>query len=163
MNSLLNNKPAVKRKKGYASSYIVLFCVVIATFVSIHSAIIIFFGMMPSLLNIMYMRGKGYQPKSIILIMNAAGVFPYWVEVIFHQEPLKYVLGISKDPFVWLIMWGSVVLGIFIMWSLSVLAESAVDVFVNRRIITLTKNQENLIEEFGEGIKEDALKKVVDL
>lgn len=151
-------KKAKKGKKSFSPTYWILVAIVVAIVVSVESAIIIFFGMLPSFINMLFIRGKGQQQKATILAMNAAGVFPFWVSMLTEVDPMGRVLAMTKDPFVWAIMWGAAMLGMFMMWGGGKMAEAVIDVFARNRIEKLRAQQADLVDEFGEDLERDAMR-----
>ena len=146
-----------KKRKGLSGTYWILVTILLAMIISPASAFLIGLGMLPSLLNMALLRGKGQQQKATILAMNAAGVFPFWFQLLADGDPLQRAIALSKDISAIAIMWGSAIVGMLIMWGGGKMAEAVIDIFARNRIEKLRTVQAKMIDEFGHDLEKDSI------
>lgn len=147
-------KPA-KQKAPQKSNWgsLAIFLIVAGLLVvSFQTVVLLFFGMMPTLVARIIDRSYKHAATFCVGGMNFCGVFPYLLKLWKVNHTLAGAGDILTDVFALLAMYGSAAFG----WMLFVLIPPGVVTFLNvmaqRRVAQLRTRQREIIEEWGEGI-----------
>lgn len=159
-------KPAAKGKAGKAVSaaskrrkqakilgYILAPAVALVAYPTVLVAL---GGMLPTLVAyIVDNRRQRYAAKTVGY-MNGAGVFYVASKMWVADHSLDHALMLLYDPLNWLIMLGAASIGWGLYFVLPPMANAYLTVTHDMRIKQLEKEQEMLIEEWGEDVARDA-------
>lgn len=153
-------KPAKEAPKSNWGSLAIFLIVAGLLVVSFQTVILLFFGMMPTLVARIIDRSHKHAATFCVGAMNFCGVFPYLMKLWKVNHSLAGAGDILTDVFALLAMYGAAAFG----WMLFVLIPPGVVTFLNvmaqRRVATLRTRQREIIEEWGEGVVALAAPKV---
>jgi len=110
--------------------------------------IIIFAGMIPSLVAILLNTGRT-GGIAAMLSFNLAGVIPV-VGILWERgQTFNEAFKILSDVYMWLAMFGGAGLAVFLAWAVPVVVFSAYELQAKANIVKLQKQRTKLIEEWG--------------
>lgn len=132
--------------------------------ISLPTVVVLFFGMLPSLVSYVTDRTKDKFASFCIGGMNFAGVFPYLMDLWMGDHSLGAARDILTDVFKLGIMYSAAAFGWLMFTFIPPVVGAFLTVLSQRRVATLRNEQRQLIEEWGEGVtrtkeQEDALAK----
>lgn len=120
--------------------------------ISLPTVLLIFFGLMPSIVALVIDRTEGRYATFCVLGMNLSGLFPFLTEVWFQVHTTDMAIRIMTNVFNLLIIYGSAGFG----WMLYMVLPPVITTFLSamsqRRVAVLRENQARIIEEWGEGV-----------
>ncbi|MFN4281035.1 MAG: hypothetical protein ACK4NA_00195 [Alphaproteobacteria bacterium] len=116
------------------------------------SAVLLCFGMMPTMCAFMIDRAPPRYATRCVGILNFAGCWPYLLNLWKDGHDMVGSMQILLDPLAWLVIYGSAAAGWLCYLSFPAVAWALMDVFAGRRIANLRKEQRRLIEDWGDDV-----------
>jgi len=117
--------------------------------ISLPTVILVFFGMMPTLVAAIVDRSKGKAATFCVGGMNFCGVFPWLLEMWFGHHSISAALGYLTDPFILLIMFGSSAFGWVMFTAIPPVVISILTVTSQHKVAGLRDEQKKMIQEWG--------------
>ena len=123
-----------------------------AVIISLASVILIFFGMLPTLVALIIDRTR--QKYSVFCVggMNFSGVFPYLLDLWAGEHTVGSAMEILTNVFSLLLMYGAAGFGWAIYVAVPPVVGGFLTVMAQRRVGQLRRDQKELIEEWGEDV-----------
>lgn len=125
---------------------------VILIIMSLPTVVVIFFGLLPTIVSGIVDRTPNRNATFCIGGMNLCGVFPYMIELWVGDNSMAQAMNVITDVFSLLIIYGAAGLGWMIFQSLPPIVATFVTVIAQSRISTLRTSQRKLIEEWGDDV-----------
>ena len=125
----------------------------IALLVYAPSAVIVYaVGMAPTAVAIFIDRDPQRNASISVASLNFAGVSPYLAEFVFGNATFGRALELVSDVFALAIIYGSAAAGWVLILALPPLVVVVLGVVSDSQLQTLRKEQQKLIDEWGEGV-----------
>lgn len=147
-------KPA-PRKGTFNSSQLTLWLsigFVALIILSLPSVVIIFFGMLPTIVAFIIDRSKRRNASFCVGGINFCGVFPYLMDLWGHDNTMEMSIRILTDVFSLVIMYGAAGFGWMIYITLPPVIAAFLSVIAQHKLSILRTSQRQLIEEWGEDV-----------
>ncbi len=141
---------AEKKEKPKAGKSRILLCAMALTAVAVLPTTVIFFiGMMPTIA--VRLTDKTNQRTRVLTVgfMNFAACFPFWFKLVQGGHKFDLALSLVADPFNIVVMYGGSLVGYLIEWGLSGVIAGMMVQKGHKRLETIKKSQEELIERWG--------------
>jgi hypothetical protein len=139
-----------KKSSGGGAKGRVLLCAMILTSVAILPTTVIFFiGMMPTIADRVDDKTRQRTRTMTIGFMNFAACFPFWFELMKKGHTFDNAVSIIMDPSHVVIMYGGALGGYLIEWSLSGFVAGLMAQKGQKRLETIKKLQEDLVQRWG--------------
>lgn len=110
-------------------------------------------GMLPSVLAIMIDRGKGRFASQTISACNFVGILPFLFDIALNYEKSVAAKEIMMEPFTWAVIYGFALIGLMLIFVLPNIMAIAFSLKAEYKLNKLIKEQEELVEEWGEEVK----------
>lgn len=146
---LTENELEARRRRGRSTLTWVLlvgtFLLVIAT----GTMIVLFFGMLPTL--VAYIIDRSPQKSAALTVgsINFIGVFPYIMDLWIGMDTYDHAFAIVTDIFSMLVMYAAAAFGWLLFMAMPAVVSSFVLVLQQRKVALLRAEQKDLIEEWG--------------
>jgi len=137
------------RARGRNTLTWVLLVGTLLAFIAGPTMVILFFGLLPSLVAYIIDRSTGKSATFCVAGMNIIGVFPYIITLWSTDNTFSEALAISTDIFSMLVMYASASFGWVIFLGLPTLISSFVLIMQQRKVAQLRGVQKDLIEEWS--------------
>lgn len=111
--------------------------------------IVIFFGMLPTLVAYIIDRTPQKSATFSVGSINFIGVFPYVLDLWGSMNTIDEALNMVTDLFSMLIMYSAAAFGWLLFMSMPAVVSSFVIVLQQRKVAQLRAEQKELIEEWG--------------
>ena len=150
-----NAKTPAARKGGINSSQLTLWLsigFVALIILSLPSVIIIFFGLLPTIVAFIIDRSKQRNASFCVGGINFCGVFPYLIELWTGDNSMDMSVRILTDVFSLVIMYGAAGFGWMIYLTLPPVIAAFLSVTAQHKVSTLRSTQRQLIEEWGDDV-----------
>lgn len=138
-----------QRQRGRSSLTWVL---IVATFLLVIASptmIILFFGLLPTVVAYIIDRTKGRTATFCVGGINFVGVFPYIITLWTDTNTVGAAMAFVSDIFVMLVMYSSAAFGWLLFLAMPTVVSSFVLVLQQRKVAQLRAEQKELIEEWG--------------
>ena len=150
-------KNSVKKNQfsNFIIIFIIFFCVssLLASIISVYLVIVIFFGMLPSLIAITVDKDPQRYLSQMVLIYNSLGISLPVIKIIRNSASNIFVIDIVMDPLMtWLIIYSSAALGWIIYWVFPEIAYVVNSTKNNFKIKILNQEAKLLTDEWGNEI-----------
>jgi len=119
---------------------------------SLPSVVIIFFGMLPTIVAFIIDRSKRRNASFCVGGINFCGVFPYLMDLWSHGNTMDLSIRILTDVFSLVIMYGAASFGWMIYITLPPVIAAFLSVIAQHKLSALRASQRRLIEEWGEDV-----------
>ena len=139
------------KKISYAPVWIALILVGVLI-ISLSSVILLFFGMLPTLVALIVDRTSQKYAVFCVGGMNFSDVFPFLLDLWSGEHTVGSAMEILTDPFSLFLMYGAAGFGWMIFIAVPPVVGAFLTVMAQHRVIQLRRDQEELIEEWGEDI-----------
>ncbi|MCK5546552.1 MAG: hypothetical protein KAI27_04200 [Rhodospirillaceae bacterium] len=136
------------QKRGGSNITWVLVVIASLLVIALPTMIILFFGMLPSVVAFIIDRTKGRSAAITVSGLNLIGVFPFIMDLWKGGNTFDQALNML-DIFTMLIMYSAAGMGWLLFMTTPTIISSFVMVLQQRKIASLRKQQKNLIEEWG--------------
>lgn len=120
--------------------------------ISLPTLLLIFFGLMPSIVALVIDRTDGRYATFCVLGMNLSGLFPYLTDVWFQVHTTDMAIQIMTNAFNLLIIYGSAGFGWMLYIALPPVITTFLSAMSQRRVAVLREKQAQIIEEWGESV-----------
>ncbi len=120
--------------------------------ISMPTVLLIFFGLMPSIVAMVIDRTEGRYATFCVLGMNLSGLFPYLTDVWFQVHTTDMAIRIMTNVFNLLIIYGSAGFGWMLYMALPPVITTFLSAMSQRRVAVLREKQAQIIEEWGESV-----------
>lgn len=127
----------------------VVIVIVVLVIIALPTMIVLFFGLLPSLVAAIIDRTKGKSATFCVFGINFIGTFPYVLELWGGENTINQALNISMDVFALLVMYSAAAFGWLLFMAAPQVISSVVMVMQERKIASLRNQQKGLIEEWG--------------
>lgn len=121
-------------------------------FISPATAMLLFFGLLPSFVALIIDRSDGKYAMFCVLGLNFSGLFPFLSDLWFKTNSIDAAINILTDVFSLLIIYMSAGFGWMLYMALPPVVTSLLSVMSQRRVAELRETQSTIIEEWGEGV-----------
>ena len=136
------------RKRGGGGMTWVLVVTASLLVIALPTMIILFFGLLPSVVAFIIDRTKGKSAAITVSGVNLIGVFPFIMDLWKGGNTFDQAINML-DIFTMLIMYSAAGMGWLLFMTTPVIISSFVMVLQQRKIANLRKQQKDLIEEWG--------------
>jgi len=119
---------------------------------SLPSVVIIFFGMLPTIVAFIIDRSKRRNASFCVGGINFCGVFPYLMDLWGHSNTMDMSIRILTDVFSLVIMYGAAGFGWMVYITLPPVIAAFLSVIAQHKLSALRATQRQLIEEWGEDV-----------
>ena len=139
---------AAAQKKPFGILWIAITFMLVVIF-SLPTVILLFFGMMPTL--VAYIIDRTPQRYSAYCVggFNFAGVFPYLMKLWLGSHEISFAFGIVTNVFTLLVMYGTAEFGWMVLVGVPPVVGAFLEVVSQRRVAELIEIQKKLIAEWG--------------
>ena len=120
--------------------------------ISLPTLLLIFFGLMPSIVALVIDRTEGRYATFCVLGMNFSGLFPFLTDVWFQVHTTDMAIQIMTNVFNLLIIYGSAGFGWMLYMALPPVITTFLSAMSQRRVAVLREKQAQIIEEWGESV-----------
>jgi hypothetical protein len=120
--------------------------------ISMPTVLLIFFGLMPSIVALVIDRTEGRYATFCVLGMNLSGLFPFLMDIWFQVHSTDMAIRIMTDVFSLLIIYGSAAFGCMLYMALPPVITTFLSAMSQRRVEALREKQAQIIEEWGESV-----------
>ena len=146
---------ATARRGGFKSNQLTLWlsiAFVTLIILSLPSIIILFFGMLPTIVAFIIDRSKQRNASFCVGGINFCGVFPYLMDLWTGANTMDMSVRVLTDVFSLVIMYGAAGFGWMIYLTLPPVIAAFLSVMAQHRVSTLRATQRQLIEEWGDDV-----------
>jgi len=120
--------------------------------ISLPTVLILFFGLLPTIVAFIVDRTKQRYAAFCVGGMNFSGVFPYLLDVWYGRHTVDEAMTVLTDVFALMVMYSSSAFG----WIIYVMVPPVITTFLSvineRRISILRTRQREIIAEWGEDV-----------
>lgn len=120
--------------------------------ISLPTLLLIFFGLMPSIVALVIDRTERRYATFCVLGMNFSGLFPFLTDVWFQVHTTDMAIRIMTDVFNLLIIYGAAGFGWLLYMALPPVITTFISAMSQRRVAVLREKQAQIIEEWGESV-----------
>ena len=120
--------------------------------ISLPTVLLIFFGLMPSIVAMVIDRTEGRYATFCVLGMNLSGLFPFLTDIWFQVHTTDMAIRIMTNVFNLLIIYGSAGFGWMLYMALPPVITTFLSSMSQRRVAVLREKQAQIIEEWGESV-----------
>ncbi|MFC1673655.1 hypothetical protein ACFL12_05830 [Pseudomonadota bacterium] len=138
-----------RRKRGRANLTWILLVLTFLTVLAGPTMIVLFFGMVPTLVAYITDSSKGKSAAITVGSINFIGVFPYVMDLWANINTFDAAFTTVSDFFALLVMYMAAAFGWFLFLGLPTIVSSFVIVMQQRKVAQLRGEQKELIEEWG--------------
>ncbi len=144
--------PPAPSGKGLQALIWMTIIVLTAMMVSLPTVMLVFFGLLPSIVAWIIDRADQKYATSCVFGMNFSGLFPFLTDIWFKDHSVDAAVGIMTNVFDLFIIYGSAAFG----WMMYIVLPPVITTFLSamsdRRLDTLRTSQKKIIEEWGENV-----------
>lgn len=144
-------QPQGPKAKGSPFVLVVLLFIS-AVIISLPTVLLLFFGMLPSIVAFIVGRTKPRYAAICVSAMNFSGVFPYLLDSWAGNHTVAEAMNMLTDVFSLMVMYGSSAFGWLIFIAVPPVVATFLAVVNERRIAQLRKRQREIITEWGVGV-----------
>lgn len=144
-----------KRKQKTLSSKIAVFFGMIMAVVFMPTTILLFFGMIPTLVAGIVDRSKRGTRVITVGAMNLAGCTPFLLDLWTSGHSMEIALTLLSSPVTVIVMWMAAVVGYMIDWSVSGIVSTVLVQRAEARLQSIRKRHEALAERWGPEVSGD--------
>lgn len=136
-----------KRRGGSNTTWVLVVAVSLLV-IALPTMVVLFFGMLPSVVAFVIDRTKGRSAAITVTGINLIGVFPFIMDLWKGGNTFDQALNML-DIFTMLIMYSAAGMGWLLFMTTPAIISSFVMVLQQRKIANLRGQQKDLIEEWG--------------
>lgn len=119
---------------------------------SLPTVIIVFFGLLPTIVAYIIDRTDRRSATSCVGGVNFCGVFPFLMQLWSGDNSIDMSIRILTDVFSLAVMYGAAAFGWMIFMTLSPVIAAFLSVMAQHKVSNLRTTQRQLIEEWGEDV-----------
>ena len=138
-----------RRRRGRASLTWVLLVLTFMLVIAAPTMIVLFFGMLPTMVAFIIDRGPQKSATFCVGGINFIGVFPFILDLWTNVNSVSAAFILVKDPFILLAWYASAAFGWLLYLGMPSIIGSFVVVLQQRKVAQLRGEQKELIEEWG--------------
>lgn len=138
-----------KRRRGRSNLTWILLIATFFLVIASPTVIVLFFGLLPTLVAYIIDRSKGKAATFCVGGVNFVGVFPYIISLWTERNTVDAAMAIVSDLFVMLVMYSAAAFGWLLFLAMPTVVSSFVLVLQQRKVAQLRAEQKELIEEWG--------------
>jgi len=120
--------------------------------ISLPTVLLVFFGMLPTVVAWIVDRNKGKYATFCVGGINFSGVFPFLTDVWFKNHSTDAALAILTNAVDLMIMYGAAAFGSMLYFALPPVITTFLSAMSQRRVEVLRETQATIIEEWGESV-----------
>lgn len=140
-----------RQRKATATLWARLIAVLLIA-ISLPTVMVLFFGMMPTLVALIIDRTQQKYASICVGAMNFCGVFPYLMKLWTGTHSVNAAADILTNVFALVVMYGTAGFGWMIFSGVPPVIHAFLAVVDQRRVATLRASQRKIIEEWGEAV-----------
>lgn len=140
-----------RQRKATATLWAGLIAVLMIA-ISLPTVMVLFFGMMPTLVAMIIDRTPQKYAALCVAAMNFCGVFPYLMRLWTGAHSINAAADILTNVFALVVMYGTAGFGWLIFSGVPPVVLAFLAVVDQRRVATLRASQRKIIEEWGESV-----------
>ncbi|HEC91230.1 MAG TPA: acyl-CoA synthetase [Alphaproteobacteria bacterium] len=144
-------QPPIPKTKGSPFILVVLL-LVSAVIISLPTVLLLFFGMLPSIVAFIVERTKPRYAAICVSAMNFSGVLPYLLDSWAGDHTVSEAMNMLTNVFSLMVMYSSSAFGWLIFIAVPPVVATFLAVINERRIAQLRKRQREIIAEWGIGV-----------
>ncbi len=145
-------QPAAVRRKSMTPLWVAVGVVLVVT-ISLPSVLLLFFGMLPTMVAFIIDRSRQKHAMFSVGGMNFSGVFPFLLNLWTGEHTVNAATNmLTDDPFTLAMMYGAAGLGWLLYISVPPVVTAFLTVMAQHRIAQLRTTQTRIIEEWGEDV-----------
>lgn len=147
----LQSELEIEHQKRRGRSNLTWILLILTFFLVIASptVIVIFFGLLPTLVAYIIDRSKSKAATFCVGGINFVGVFPYVISLWTERNTIDAAMAIVSDLFAMLVMYSAAAFGWLLFLAMPTVVSSFVLVLQQRKVAQLRAEQKELIEEWG--------------
>lgn len=111
-------------------------------------------GLLPGLVAGVADARPGRLASRTVLAFNAAGMMPHLASILSAQAHNQSAMSLLMEPKTWLLVYGFAAFGWGVIYVIPQIVRIYLDVKAGYRIKKMQAEQEELIEEWGDGVKD---------
>jgi len=138
-----------QRQRGRSNLTWLLLILTFLLVIASPTMIVLFFGMLPSVVAYIIDRSKGKTATFCVGSINFVGVFPYMITLWTDKNTVDAAMTFVSDIFVMLVMYSAAAFGWLLFLAMPTVVSSFVLVLQERKVEKLRAEQKELIEEWG--------------
>lgn len=149
---MAKKKSSAKNNVSGGKKKLMLTFMVLTSVALLPTTVVFFIGMMPTIA--IRLSDKSRQKARVMTIgfMNFASCFPFWFKLMQQGHKFDNAVAIVLDPMNISIMYGGAVVGYLIEWSLSGFVAGMMVQKGRRRLETIKKIQEDMVQRWGKEV-----------
>ncbi|MEQ8195865.1 MAG: hypothetical protein RIB59_15385 [Rhodospirillales bacterium] len=126
-----------------------------ASMISLSSLMLIFFGMLPTV--VAFIIDRSYQRSNTVCVggANLCGVFPYLLDLWLKQHTVTGAMHILTDVFAIAVMYCAAAFGWLLFIAIPPIVASVLNVLAQHRVVHLRARQKKILEEWSKAVAED--------
>lgn len=140
-----------RQRKATATLWAGLIAVLLIA-ISLPTVMVLFFGMMPTLVALIIDRTQQKYASICVGAMNFCGVFPYLMKLWTGTHSVNAAADTLTNVFALVVMYGTAGFGWMIFSGVPPVVHAFLAVVDQRRVATLRASQRKIIEEWGEAV-----------
>jgi hypothetical protein len=118
--------------------------------------LLLVFGLAPTWAAFITDRTYGRARGFAVGTFNLAGVTPFFIRVWRGADSMETVLAVLSDPYSWLVMYGAAALSMALIWIAPSFSGALLEFRATAKTTRLARQQEEILENWGEEVKERA-------
>lgn len=138
-----------QRQRGRSNLTWILLIITFLLVVASPTMIVLFFGLLPTVVAYIIDRSKGKTATFCVGGINFVGVFPYVIALWTDKNTVDAAMNSISDIFVMLVMYSAAAFGWLLFLAMPTVVSSFVLVLQERKVAQLRSEQKELIEEWG--------------
>jgi hypothetical protein len=123
-----------------------------AMMISLPTVMLVFFGLLPSIVAWMVDRSDQKYATFCVLGINFSGLFPYLMDIWFENHSIDAAIETMTNVFDLFVIYGSAAFGWMVYIALPPVITTFLSVMSERRLEILRETQKSIIEEWGENV-----------
>ncbi len=145
----------VKLKRMGWKERLMLAVFIVASVVFLPVTLLLFVGMMPSVMARMVDKSRERTKVLTVGFMNFAGCYPFLYELVETGIKMEAALGILSQPQTIVMIYGCALLGYCIEWLVTNMVAGLMVQKGRTRLETIKKTQESLVRQWGAEVSGD--------
>ena len=143
--------PPEKGRKGGRNQSMIWALMVSGVLVitALPTMILVFFGLLPTLVAFIVDRSKGKAATFCVGGMNFCGLLPWLLELWTKSHTISAAMGILTNVFALLVIFGSAAIGWAFFMTIPQIVVSILTVTSQHKVANLREEQKSMIEEWG--------------
>jgi len=123
-----------------------------AMMISLPTVMLIFFGLLPSIVAGIIDRSEQKYAMFCVFGMNISGLFPYLMDIWFNIHSVDAAINVMTNVFDLFVIYGAAAFGWMVFMMLPPVITAFMSVMSETRLKTLRETQATIIEEWGDTV-----------